>query len=119
VNGIKEDDEGNWREMWTSAQVGHAVCNNVFVAAVNRVGREGSTTFWGGSFVADPCGRVLKQAGVAEEVVVVRCDLSRVRKMREAWRFLKERRPDVYPELTRPGRSRSRDPGPAELDTAQ
>ena len=102
VDDIKGDDEGNWREMWTSAQVGHAVCNNVFVAAVNRVGREGPTTFWGGSFVADPCGRVLKQAGVAEEVVVVRCDLSRVRKMREAWRFLKERRPDVYPELTRP-----------------
>jgi predicted amidohydrolase len=119
VDDIKGADEGNCREMWTAAQVGHAVCNNVFVAAVNRVGREGSTTFWGGSFVADPCGRVLKQAGVAEEVVVVRCDLSRVRKMREAWRFLKERRPDVYPELTRPGRSRSRDPGPAELDTAQ
>jgi predicted amidohydrolase len=102
VDDIKGDDEGNWREMWTSAQVGHAVCNNVFVAAVNRVGREGSTTFWGGSFVADPCGRVLRQAGVAEEVVVVRCDLSRVRKIQEAWGFLKERRPEVYPELTRP-----------------
>ena len=102
VDDIKGDDEGNWREMWTSAQVGHAVCNNVFVAAVNRVGREGPTTFWGGSFVADPCGRVLKQAGVAEEVVVVRCDLSRVRKMQEEWGFLKERRPDVYTELTRP-----------------
>jgi predicted amidohydrolase len=102
VDDLKGDDEGNWHEMWTAAQAGHAVCNNVFVAAVNRVGREGSTTFWGGSFVADPCGRVLKQAGVAEEVIVVRCDLARVRKMREAWRFFKERRPDVYPELTRP-----------------
>jgi predicted amidohydrolase len=104
VDDLKGDDEGNWREMWTSAQVGHAVCNNVFVAAVNRVGREGPTTFWGGSFVADPCGRVLTQAGVAEEVVIVRCDLSQVRKMQKAWGFLKQRRPDVYPELTRPVR---------------
>jgi predicted amidohydrolase len=102
VDGVKWDDEGNWREMWTSAQVGHAQCNNVFVAAVNRVGREGSTTFWGGSFVADPCGRILKQAGVAEEVVVVRCDLAQVRKMQKAWGFLNKRRPDVYPALARP-----------------
>jgi predicted amidohydrolase len=83
VDNLKGDDEGNWREMWTAAQVGHAACNNMFVAAVNRVGREGSTTFWGGSFIADPCGRVLKQAGVAEEVVVVRCDLTLVRKMQD------------------------------------
>jgi predicted amidohydrolase len=102
VDDIKGNDEGNWREMWTSAQVGHAVCNNVFVAAVNRVGREGSTTFWGGSFVADPCGRVLKQAGVAEEVVIVRCDLVRVREMQEAWGFLNKRRPDAYPMLAVP-----------------
>jgi predicted amidohydrolase len=102
VDDIKGVDEDNWREMWTAAQVGHAVCNNVFVAAVNRVGREGSTTFWGGSFVADPCGRILKQAGVAEEVVVVRCDLAQVRKMQKAWGFLNKRRPDVYPALARP-----------------
>jgi predicted amidohydrolase len=99
VDDLKGDDEGNWREMWTSAQVGHAVCNKVFVAAVNRVGREGATTFWGGSFVADPCGRVLNQAGVAEEIVVVRCNLARVWKMRDAWGFFRERRPDMYPKL--------------------
>ena len=101
VDQVKGDDEGNWREMWTAAQVGHAACNNVFVAAVNRVGREGATTFWGGSFVADPCGRVLKQAGVAEEVVVVRVDRSLVGKTQRAWRFLEERRPDRYGGLTK------------------
>jgi predicted amidohydrolase len=94
VDLIKEEDEGNWREMWTAAQVGHAACNNVFVTAVNRVGREGPTTFWGGSFVADPCGRVLKQAGVAEEVVIVRIDRTLVKKTQEGWRFLEERKPD-------------------------
>jgi predicted amidohydrolase len=96
----KEEDEGNWREMWTAAQVGHAACNNLFVAAVNRVGREGSTTFWGGSFVADPCGRVLKQAGVAEEVVIICIDRALVQRTQRAWRFLEERRPAEYRDLT-------------------
>jgi predicted amidohydrolase len=102
VDLIKEEDEGNWREMWTAAQVGHAACNNVFVAAVNRVGREGSTTFWGGSFVADPCGRVLEQAGVAEEVVIVRVDRALVKGTQRAWRFIDERRPKWYGALTKP-----------------
>jgi predicted amidohydrolase len=101
VDLIKGDEEGNWRDMWTAAQVGHFVCNNVFVAAVNRVGHEGRTTFWGGSFVADPCGQILKQAGVAEEVLVVRCELARVRKMQAEWRFLDERCPEMYSRLTR------------------
>jgi predicted amidohydrolase len=101
VDLIKEEDEGNWREMWTAAQVGHAACNNVFVAAVNRVGREGPTTFWGGSFVADPCGRVLKQAGVAEEVLIVRVDLALVKRTKDGWRFLEERRPNQYGGLTK------------------
>jgi predicted amidohydrolase len=100
VDLIKEEGEGNWREMWTAAQVGHAACNNLFVAAVNRVGREGSTTFWGGSFVADPCGRVLKQAGVAEEVVIIRIDRALVQRTQRAWRFLEERRPAEYRDLT-------------------
>jgi predicted amidohydrolase len=101
VDFVKEEGEGNWREMWTAAQVGHAACNNVFVAAVNRVGREGSTTFWGGSFVADPCGRVLKQAGVAEEVLIVRVDRALVKKTQSTWRFLEERRPTQYGGLSK------------------
>jgi predicted amidohydrolase len=101
VDLVKEEDEGNWREMWTAAQVGHAACNNVFVAAVNRVGREGPTTFWGGSFVADPCGRVLKQAGVAEEVVIVCVDRTLVERTQAGWRFLEERRPEQYGGLAK------------------
>lgn len=98
VDQLKYPNEGNWREMWTTAQAGHAVCNHLFVAAANRVGQEGKTTFWGGSFVADPCGRVIKQAGVAEEVVLVRCDVSLIETMK-SWRFLEERRPQQYADL--------------------
>jgi predicted amidohydrolase len=91
---------GDWEQMWRSAQVGHAAVNNIFVAAVNRVGREGALTFWGGSFVAGPSGQVIARAGKSEEVVVVTCDLARVASVQKAWRFLANRRPDMYRPLT-------------------
>ncbi len=60
-------------------QRAHAISNGLFVAAVNRVGHEGPVggglEFWGGSFLADPFGRVLARAGRdTEEVLVVACD---------------------------------------------
>ena len=41
-------------DAWRTIQRGHAIANGVFVAAVNRVGREDGIRFWGQSFVADP-----------------------------------------------------------------
>jgi N-carbamoylputrescine amidase len=87
---------GNWQQLWRNVQLGHAAANSVYVAALNRVGREGALTFWGGSFVADPASKVLAEAGVGEQVLMAECDLSRVRAIQEAWRFLPNRRPDVY-----------------------
>jgi N-carbamoylputrescine amidase len=84
-------------EAWELSQRAHAVANGVFVAAVNRVGREQNLTFWGGSFVADPFGRVLARASrEREEVLVVDCDLSLVEKTRRDWPFLRDRRIDAY-----------------------
>jgi predicted amidohydrolase len=100
VDEIKDPNQGNWQEMWTAAQVGHAVCNHLFVAAANRVGQEGRTTFWGGSFVADPCGRVIQKGGAAEEFVLARCDRSLIGITR-GWRFLNERCPARYADLAR------------------
>jgi N-carbamoylputrescine amidase len=98
---VEQNITGDWEQMWRNAQVGHAAVNNVFVVAVNRAGREGAITFWGGSFVADPAGAVLKRAGAAEEIVLVDCDLARVAALQKAWRFLDNRRPDAYIPLTR------------------
>lgn len=95
--GIPED----WETMWRSVQVGHAAANCIYVAAVNRVGNEGSTHFYGGSFVADPNARLLKKADDSEQVVLVEIDLSYPKKMQTAWRFLEERRPDLYGDITR------------------
>jgi N-carbamoylputrescine amidase len=103
---VEENITGDWEQMWRNAQVGHAAVNNVYVVAVNRVGREGAITFWGGSFVAGPDGSVLARAGAAEEVLVAECDLSRVAALQRAWRFLPNRRPETYGPLVEGGPGR-------------
>ena len=94
------------KEAWTTMQRSHAIANGVFVVAVNRVGHEGEAhpggiEFWGGSFVADPYGKVLARAGEGEEVLVVDCDLSLVDVARTHWPFLRDRRIEAYGDLTR------------------
>jgi N-carbamoylputrescine amidase len=90
---------------WQTIQRSHAIANGVFVIAVNRVGHEGPSDsglqFWGHSFVADPFGVVLAEAGEGEETLVVDCDLSRMEFVRRNWPFLRDRRIDAYGDITR------------------
>jgi predicted amidohydrolase len=98
---VETNITGNWQQLWRSVQVGHAAANSVYVAAINRVGREDAITFWGGSFIADPSSRVLIEGGVGEQVLIAECDLDRVRAIRQSWGFLANRRPATYGGLTR------------------
>jgi N-carbamoylputrescine amidase len=89
-------------DAWETAQRAHAIANGVFVAAVNRVGREGEIQFWGQSFVADPLGRVLGRAGAeTEETLLVECDLAAVEHVRRNWPFLRDRRIDAYGDIVK------------------
>lgn len=91
---------------WQTMQRAHAIANGIFVVSVNRVGHEGDPQggleFWGGSFVADPFGRVLAQASHdQEDVLVVDCDLGLIEETRRNWPFFRDRRIDLYQPLTR------------------
>lgn len=87
-------------DAWETVQRSHAITNGVFVAATNRVGREGEIRFWGQSFVADPFGRVLARASSEdEETLCVECDLGLVEKVRRDWPFLRDRRIDAYADI--------------------
>ena len=87
-------------DAWQTIQRSHAIANGVFVAAVNRVGLEGGLEFWGGSFVADPFGRVLARASHdREEVLIVPCDRRLIGETRRNWPFLRDRRIDAYDGL--------------------
>jgi N-carbamoylputrescine amidase len=86
---------------WELIQRSHAVANGVFVASVNRVGREGKIQFWGSSFVSGPFGEVIAKAGSQrEEVLLATCDLKQIQNTRESWPFLRDRRIDAYQALT-------------------
>ena len=88
------------RDMWRRAMIGHAVANSVYVAAANRVGREGAATFYGSSFVADMRGEVLCEAGRDEEAVIhAELDLAEARSFRAGFGFFRDRRPDLYGSL--------------------
>ena len=88
-------------DRWENAMCGHASMNGIYVAAVNRVGKEDDIEFWGRSFVADPFGEVLNRASsTKEEVLIVDIDLSKILTSQEGWGFLKNRKPMSYRDLT-------------------
>ncbi len=97
---------------WQTIQRSHAIANGVYVAAVNRVGHEHGDVrgnrmsgdgleFWGGSFLADPFGRILAQASHdGEEILIGEIDLRQIEDTRRNWPFLRDRRIDAYAPIT-------------------
>lgn len=99
VAGI-ESIEGDWQHAWQTVQCGHAIANNVVVAAVNRVGVEGTSTFWGGSFICNGFGQVLARGTETAGLVIADIDLGHSKFARDSWRFFESRRPSQYVALT-------------------
>ena len=100
-----QDEETNKEQFnaWHTIQKSHAVANGVHVVGVNRVGFEqnGDMKFWGGSFVSNPFGNIIKEASHDhEETLVVELDLSNSDKYRTHWPFLRDRRIDSYQPIT-------------------
>jgi N-carbamoylputrescine amidase len=99
-------------DAWRTIQRSHAIANGVYVAAVNRVGKEHGDIlgnraegpgleFWGGSFIADPFGRVIAKASHEnEEILVAEVDLRLLEDTRRNWPFLRDRRIDAYGPVT-------------------
>jgi N-carbamoylputrescine amidase len=86
---------------WQTIQRSHAVANGVYVVAVNRVGREGDQQFWGGSFIANPHGRLLYLAPHEEELVHTQeIDLAEIDRYRTTWPYFRDRRVDSYQPIT-------------------
>ena len=99
-------------DAWQTIQRAHAIANGVYVAGVNRVGKEhgdilGNRSpgpgleFWGGSFLADPFGRVVAKASHDEEEILLgEIDLGLLEDTRRNWPFLRDRRIDAYAPMT-------------------
>lgn len=90
------------KDPWQRVMIGHAVANAVPVAAANRVGVEDGQTFYGSSFICDVRGDKLVELDRTEEgVATVEFNLDDVRRYRASWGFFRDRRPELYGELTR------------------
>ena len=106
-------------DAWQTIQRAHAIANGVYVAGVNRVGHEtgdirgnsasgSGLEFWGGSFLADPFGRIVAKAShTDEEILIGEIDTALLEDTRRNWPFLRDRRIDAYKPIT----SRFLDPG--------
>ena len=92
-------------DAWRTAQRAHAIANGVFVASPNRCGFEpeagtGGIEFFGQSFICDPFGQYLAQAGGEPEILVAECDMNLIEETRRNWPFLRDRRIDAYGPIT-------------------
>jgi len=104
----KEEFGAAQYDAWQTIQRAHAIANGVYVAGVNRVGHENGDIlgnrapgpgieFWGGSFLADPFGRILAKASHdREEILIGEVDLGLIEETRRNWPFLRDRRIDAY-----------------------
>jgi N-carbamoylputrescine amidase len=93
-------------DAWQTIQRSHAIANGVYVAAANRIGHEGPADggieFFGGSFICDPFGRWLaKASNDTEEILIATVDTDLQETVRRNWPFLRDRRIDMYDQITR------------------
>lgn len=95
---------GHSRYLWELEQPAAAVANEFFVGAINRVGAEGltDTDYYGSSYFASPRGQLIGGAAsdTEDEVLVRDLDMSLIEDVRRHWAFYRDRRPDIYGEIS-------------------
>ncbi len=100
IGSEPDDPELDTSEPWMTAIRAHGICNNMYVAAVNRVGVEDDMSFYGRSFVSGPMGEVIAEAKTREdEIILAECDLTAIKKSRDVLQFHRDRRVDTYGDL--------------------
>ncbi len=86
--------------LWELEQPAHAVANQYFLGAVNRVGTEAPWNigeFYGKSYFCDPRGQIIAQASRdKDEVLIADLDLDMIQDVRATWQFYRDRRPETY-----------------------
>lgn len=92
--------------LWKLEQPAHAVANQYFIGAINRVGTESPWKigeFYGQSYFCDPRGQMVAVASRdQDELLVADLDFDMIREVRDVWQFYRDRRPETYGEIVRP-----------------
>jgi N-carbamoylputrescine amidase len=114
IGSEPQDPAMNSRDHWQRVMQGHAAANLMPLVACNRVGHEQgqgcALSFFGSSFIADPTGAKLADAGEEDGAVITASfDLDAIRQRRAFWGLFRDRRPDLYgPLLTSDGATPAR-----------
>jgi predicted amidohydrolase len=86
----------NWpsvrHEHWRTLLRARAIENQAYVLGCNRVGEADRLSYRGDSAIIDPMGQTLAEASHAEAVLSVEVDPAEVRRVRERFPFLADRR---------------------------
>ncbi len=99
----------NSRDHWQRTQQGHAAANLTPVVVSNRIGTERALQdpeglyirFYGSSFIADPTGAKVAEAGEdGEAVLTAKFDLAAIEELRNNWFVFRDRRPELYGAIT-------------------
>ena len=102
IGSEPEEPDFDSKDPWQRAMQGHAVCNHMPLIAANRIGNEGGQIFYGSSFICDHRGEKLAELGRDEAgVITAQLDLAKVRAERNSMGLFRDRRPELYGELTR------------------
>ncbi|PAF42403.1 carbon-nitrogen hydrolase [Helicobacter sp. 11S02629-2] len=121
---FSEDESERARQIdaWVTMQRSHAIANGIYVASINRVGKEGESLsaiynpnaevvakskddkegidFFGNSFIASPQGEILGRLDSTKEgLLEASLDMSEIARIRNIWPFLRDRRIDAYSDL--------------------
>jgi N-carbamoylputrescine amidase len=91
--------------LWKLEQPAHAVANQYFIGAINRVGTEAPWNigeFYGTSYFCDPRGQMIAEGPRDKDAVVVAdLDLELIQEVRNVWQFFRDRRPESYEKIAR------------------
>ena len=92
--------------LWKLEQPAHAVANQYFVGAINRVGWEKPWKFgefYGQSYFCDPRGQMIVVGPrLKDAVIAADLDLDQILEVRKVWQFFRDRRPETYKKLVEP-----------------
>ncbi|MEB3336699.1 MAG: N-carbamoylputrescine amidase [Leptolyngbyaceae bacterium] len=100
IGSEPQDPTLDTKDPWQRVMIGHSVANVLPVVAANRVGTEAGQTFYGHSFITNHRGDKLAEMGRTEEgVICATVDRGLTRRVRNAFGFFRDRRPDLYDVL--------------------
>jgi predicted amidohydrolase len=80
---------------WRALLIARAIENQAYVVGVNRVGRDPSHGYAGGSMIIAPGGEIVAEAGREPTVVAAELDPGALRRWREEFPALRDVRPEL------------------------